>query len=344
MTTTERITSAKVRDEDRELDTSLRPRRLRDFFGQEKVKDQLHILLAAARARGEPLEHILLHGPPGLGKTTLAYIVAVEMRVNIRVTAGPAIEHAQELASVLTQMKHGDILFIDEVHRLNRAVEERLYPAMEDYALDIVTGRGPAANVLHLALQRFTLVGATTRMALLTAPLRDRFGVIYRLEFYTAAEMEAIVHRSARILGVTIDDTAAAEIACRSRRTPRIANRLLKRVRDYAQVMASGIVTLDVTERALAMLEIDELGLDNLDRRILETILVKFRGGPVGRETLAAAVGEEADTIEDVYEPYLVQLGFLDRSPRGRMATGLAAAHLGLPDPRPPRPDQPRLI
>jgi len=320
------------------LDVSLRPQRLADYIGQERVKDNLRILIDAARARGEALDHVLFYGPPGLGKTTLAFVLAEEMGVSIKVTAGPAIERAGDLAAILTNLHKGDVLFIDEVHRLGRVVEEVLYPAMEDFALDIMIGKGPGARSIRLKLPRFTIIGATTRLALMTAPLRSRFGAVYRLDFYGEAAMQAIVRRSAHILGVAIDEQGVAEIAGRTRGTPRVANRLLKRVRDYAQVRADGVITLAVAREALALLEIDSLGLDDIDRRVLRTIIDKFDGGPVGLETIAAALSEEADTIMDVVEPYLLQLGFLDRTPRGRVATRRAYEHLGLAYQEPPQP------
>jgi Holliday junction DNA helicase RuvB len=328
---TDRMISPKLREEEAALDVSLRPQRLSEYLGQDRIKENLKIFIAAAKARGEALDHVLLYGPPGLGKTTLAHVIANEMGVNIKITSGPAIERAGDLAAILTNLRKGDILFIDEVHRLSRVVEETLYPAMEDYALDIVIGKGPSARSIRLKLPRFTIIGATTRIALMTSPLRDRFGVVYRLDFYAQEAMEAIVRRSARILQVAIDEGGAREIAQRARGTPRVANRLLKRVRDYAQVRADGVITERVTEESLALLEVDELGLDEIDRRVLLTIIEKFGGGPVGLETIAAAISEEADTIMDVYEPYLLQLGFLDRTPRGRVATRLAYEHLGLP-------------
>lgn len=325
----DRLVSGRVQADDEAVEASLRPRRLDDFIGQTKVKDNLAIFIDAARARGEPLDHVLLYGPPGLGKTTLANIIAAEMQVNVRTTSGPAVEHPGELAAILTRLRTGDVLFIDEVHRLSHLVEESLYPAMEDFLWDIVVGKGPAAQSLRLSLQHFTVIGATTRMAMLTAPLRDRFGVTYRLDYYDQDAMVQIVTRSARILGVEIDEPATSEIARRARGTPRVANRLLKRVRDYAQVRADGVITEAVALQALALLEVDELGLDDVDRRVLLAIIDKFGGGPVGIETVAAATSEETDTIMDVYEPFLIQLGFLARTPRGRVATPLAYQHLG---------------
>ncbi|MFC2059111.1 Holliday junction branch migration DNA helicase RuvB [Chloroflexota bacterium] len=327
----DRIISAKSKDEDFTLDKSLRPKRLTDFVGQGKVKDNLIIAIAAAQGRSEPLDHTLLYGPPGLGKTTLAYIVAAEMGVNIKITSGPAIERPGDLAAIITNLKGNDILFIDEVHRLGRVIEEVLYPAMEDFALDIVMGKGPGARSLRLSLPRFTLVGATTRFALLSSPLRDRFGAVYRLDFYDEESIESIIARSALLLQLKVEDGGLKEIAKRSRGTPRVANRLLKRVRDYAQVMAQGIVTREVALAALGKLEVDSLGLDEVDHKVLRTIVEKFSGGPVGLDTIAAAISEEADTIMDVYEPYLLQLSFLERTPRGRVATRLAYEHLGIP-------------
>ncbi len=328
--TEERMISPKRRDEEAAWDVSLRPRRLAEFIGQDRIKENLKIVVEAARQRGEALDHVLLYGPPGLGKTTLAHCTATEMNVNIKVTAGPAIERAGDLAAILTNLRKGDVLFIDEVHRLGRAIEETLYPAMEDFALDIIIGKGPSARSLRLKLPHFTIIGATTRLALITSPLRARFGVVYRVDFYNPPAMEAVVRRSAGILGVGIDEGGVREIARRARGTPRVANRLLKRVRDYAQVRAEGHITETVARKALAMLEVDELGLDDIDRRVLATIIEKFDGGPVGLETIAAALSEESDTIMDVVEPYLLQLGFLNRTPRGRVATRRAYEHLGI--------------
>ncbi len=326
----ERVISAAGQGGDQELDLTLRPKRLKDYIGQERVKENLGILIDAARARGESLDHILLYGPPGLGKTTLATIIANEMDANIKITSGPAITIPGDLASTLTSLQTGDVLFIDEIHRLNRFVEESLYPAMEDFAWDVILGKGMAAKSIRLRLNRFTIIGATTRYAMLSSPLRDRFGATFRLDFYDQAAMEQIVARSARILGVEIEPAATTEIARRARGTPRVANRILKRVRDFAQVRAAGHITLPVAQAALEMLEVDQLGLDDLDRKVLATIIHKFGGGPVGLETLASSVGEEADTIMDVVEPYLLQLGFIARTPRGRIATRAGYEHMGV--------------
>ena len=312
-------------------EVSLRPHTLNEYIGQSKAKENLSIFIEAARRRAESLDHVLLHGPPGLGKTTLAGIIAAEMGVNIRITSGPAIEKPGDLAALLTNLQENDILFVDEIHRLNRSVEEILYPAMEDYAIDIIIGKGPSANSIRLDLPKFTLIGATTRAGQLSAPLRDRFGVMLRLELYSPEELAQIVTRSAGILGVPIEAEGAAEIARRARGTPRIANRLLRRVRDFAQVRAGGVITKGVADQALIALEVDRLGLDEVDRRMLRSIITHYGGGPVGLETLAATVGEEAVTLEDVYEPYLMQIGFLTRTPRGRCVTRLAYEHLNLP-------------
>lgn len=325
-----RIVSTSYTPDDSETELSLRPHSLEDYVGQDKAKENLQVYIEAAKRRHESLDHVLLYGPPGLGKTTLSFIIATEMGVNIRITSGPAIERQGDLVALLTNLNEGDVLFIDEIHRLSRAVEEILYPAMEDYSLDIIIGKGPAARSIRIDLPKFTLIGATTRSGQLSAPLRDRFGVILRLELYSKEELASIVIRSATILGITITQDGAYEIASRSRGTPRLANRLLKRVRDFAQVKGSGEIDAAIASYALDKLEIDELGLDNTDRRMLRTIIECYDGGPVGLETLAATVGEEAITLEDVYEPYLMQIGYLSRTPRGRCATRLAYEHLGL--------------
>lgn len=327
----ERYVTSQYTPVDSDIETSLRPRNMSDYIGQEKVKDNLEIYIQAALARGENLDHVLLYGPPGLGKTTLAGIIANEMNVNLRVTSGPAIEKQGDLAALLTNLSEGDVLFIDEIHRLNRSVEEVLYPAMEDNAIDIIIGKGPSARSIRLDLPKFTLVGATTRAGQLSAPLRDRFGVVLRLELYSPEELAQIVTRSAGILGIDIEKYGALEIAARSRGTPRIANRLLKRARDYAEVLGNGVITEETANLALEKMEIDNLGLDTIDRRLLETMIKSYNGGPVGLETIAAQIGEEAVTIEDVYEPYLMQIGFLSRTPRGRTVTSSAYEHLGLP-------------
>ncbi len=325
-----RIVSTEFSPSDGDLENSLRPKQLSDYIGQDKVKENLSVYIEAAKGRGEALDHVLLYGPPGLGKTTLAGIIANEMGVNIRITSGPAIEKQGDLAALLTNLQEGDVLFIDEIHRLNRSVEEVLYPAMEDRALDIIIGKGPSARSIRLDLPNFTLVGATTRAGQLSAPLRDRFGVIFRLELYTPKELAVIVKRSAGILGIDIDEKGAAMIASRSRGTPRIANRLLKRSRDFAEVKYNGVISEEAANDALTRMEVDDLGLDSVDRRLLTTMIKNYHGGPVGLETIAAAVGEEAVTIEDVYEPYLMQIGFLSRTPRGRCVSPAAYKHLGI--------------
>ncbi len=336
-----RLLDPEPKPDDR-LDQSLRPQRLSDLIGQDQVKENLAILIAAAKQRGEALDHVLFYGPPGLGKTTLSHVLANEMDVNIKITSGPAIERAGDLAAILTNLRAGDILFIDEIHRLGRAVEEVLYPAMEDFALDIVIGKGPSARSIRLKLPRFSVIGATTRLALMTAPLRARFGAIYRLDYYDQAAMQTIVRRAVGILGVTSDEAGVAEIARRARGTPRIALRLLRRVRDFAQVRGDGVITSEAACGALDLLQVDPLGLDDVDRRVLKTIIEKYSGGPVGLNTIGASIGEEPETIMDVVEPYLLQLGFLDRTPQGRVATRLSYEHLGLayPDDAP----QPRLL
>ncbi|MGN0529491.1 MAG: Holliday junction branch migration DNA helicase RuvB [Eubacterium sp.] len=324
-----RIVSTEFTQADNDIENSLRPKQLSDYIGQDKVKENLSVYIQAAKARGEALDHVLLYGPPGLGKTTLAGIIANEMGVNIRITSGPAIEKQGDLAALLTNLQEGDVLFIDEIHRLNRSVEEVLYPAMEDRALDIIIGKGPSARSIRLDLPNFTLVGATTRAGQLSAPLRDRFGVIFRLELYTPEQLSEIVRRSAGILGIEIDERGARQIASRSRGTPRIANRLLKRSRDFAEVKYNGVITDEAARDALSRMEVDELGLDAVDRRLLTAMIKNYNGGPVGLETIAAAIGEEAVTIEDVYEPYLMQIGFLSRTPRGRCVSPAGYKHLG---------------
>jgi Holliday junction DNA helicase RuvB len=342
----DRLVSGRPTDDDLGFEASLRPRRFVDYIGQPQVVANLRVAIEAARARGEAIDHVLLFGPPGVGKTSLAHVIANELGVPIKATAGPIIERAGDLAALLTALEHREILFVDEIHRLDAKVEEILYPALEDYSLDLMIGSGPGARSMKIPLKPFTLVGATTRAGLLTAPLRGRFGIVHRLDFYTDADLHRIVTRSARILGVPIDDEGAAEIACRSRGTPRVANRLLRRVRDYAQVRADGRITAGVARDALELLEVDGHGFDEVDRRLLLTIIQKFGGGPVGVNALAAAISEEPDAIEDIYEPYLLQHGFLDRTPRGRTATRRAYEHLGLPAPdaAPSNPPQKKLF
>ena len=327
---TRRIITTENLEEDVTIENSLRPKYLKDYIGQEKAKATLKIYIEAAKARGEALDHVLFYGPPGLGKTTLAGIIANEMDVHMKVTSGPAIEKPGEMAAILNNLQEGDVLFVDEIHRLNRQVEEVLYPAMEDYAIDIVIGKGAGARSIRLDLPKFTLVGATTRAGMLTAPLRDRFGVVHHLEFYTVPELRTIIMNSAAVLGVEIDEAGAMELARRSRGTPRLANRLLKRVRDFAQVKYDGMITKEVADFALDLLDVDKYGLDHIDRNILLTMIEKFQGGPVGLDTLAASVGEDAGTIEDVYEPYLLKNGFIQRTPRGRVVTALSYEHLGI--------------
>jgi holliday junction DNA helicase RuvB len=331
--TDNRLVTASRADDDVQYEAGLRPRTLDDYIGQDRVRENLQVSIAAAKQRGEALDHVLLYGPPGLGKTTLAYVIATELGVAIRSTAGPVIEKAGDLAAILTNLQERDVLFIDEVHRMQPAIEETLYPAMEDYVLDIMIGQGPGARSVKMPLQPYTLVGATTRTGLLTSPLRARFGIVHRLDYYSEHDIEEIVRRSARILGVPIDDDAAVEIATRSRGTPRVANRLLRRVRDFAQVRAEGHITRAVADDALRLLEVDARGFDEIDRRLLRTIIDKFGGGPVGVGTLAAAMSEEKDTIEEIYEPFLIQIGFLDRTPRGRVATARAYEYFGLNAP-----------
>lgn len=325
-----RVIETSVQEEDVKIEGSLRPQYLKDYIGQEKAKEILKIYIEAAKQRNDALDHVLFYGPPGLGKTTLAGIIANEMGVNLKVTSGPAIEKPGEMAAILNNLQEGDLLFVDEIHRLNRQVEEVLYPAMEDYAIDIMIGKGATARSIRLDLPKFTLVGATTRAGMLTAPLRDRFGVIHRLEFYSVEELKLIIQHSAKILNVEIDEKGARELARRSRGTPRLANRILKRVRDFAQVKYNGVITEEVANIALDLLDVDKMGLDHIDRNILMTMIEKFSGGPVGLETLAAAIGEDSGTIEDVYEPYLIKNGFVNRTPRGRVVTDYAYKHLGL--------------
>jgi holliday junction DNA helicase RuvB len=331
--TDDRLVATTRVEEDAQYEAGLRPRRLDEYIGQDRIRENLQVSIAAAKQRNEPLDHVLLHGPPGLGKTTLAYVIGNEMGVPVRATSGPAIEKPGDLVGIVTNLKRDEVLFIDEIHRMSPAVEEILYPALEDYEVDIVIGQGPSARTVKIPVEHFTLIGATTRTGLLTSPLRSRFGISHRLEFYTPADLEEIVRRSAKILGVPIDDAGAVEIARRARGTPRIVNRLLRRVRDYAQVRAGGTITLDVAHAALKLLEVDENGFDEVDRKLLRTIIDKFAGGPVGLNTIAAAISEEQDAIEDIYEPYLIQIGFLDRTPRGRKATALAYGYFGLVAP-----------
>lgn len=329
-----RLITNQMTEEDQVIETSLRPQKLEEYIGQQKAKENIRIFIEAAKIRQEPLDHVLLYGPPGLGKTTLASIIGHEMGVNLKITSGPAIERPGDMAAILNNLQEGDLLFIDEIHRLNRQVEEVMYPAMEDYVIDILIGKGPAAKSIRLDLPKFTLVGATTRIGLLSNPLRDRFGVIHKLEFYTPDELSTIVKRNAKVLNVRIDEKGAFEIARRSRGTPRLANRLLKRVRDFAQVKYDGIITEDVAKKSLDLLEVDPLGLDKSDRRMLLALIEKYNGGPVGLDTLAATIGEESDTVEDVYEPYLIQLGLINRTPRGRVVTPFCYKHFGIELPK----------
>ena len=337
--TDDRMLNASRADDDAQYENGLRPRTLRDYIGQERVRENLLVSIAATRQRGEALDHVLLYGPPGLGKTTLAYVIGNELGAPVRATSGPVLEKPGDLAAILTNLKAREVLFIDEIHRMSPAIEEILYPALEDYELDILIGQGPSARSVKVPLQKFTLIGATTRAGLLTSPLRSRFGIVHRLEFYELSDMNEIVRRSARILGVPIDDAAAAEVSRRSRGTPRIANRLLRRVRDFAQVRADGTISLDVAHAALKLLEVDEYGFDEVDRKLLRAIIDKFGGGPVGVNSIAAAISEERDAIEDIYEPYLIQIGFLDRTPRGRVATPRAYGYFGLVAPAEQRRD-----
>ena len=332
MTDDRLVTAARV-DEDAQYEAGLRPRLLDEYIGQDRIRENLQVAIDAAKQRGEPLDHVLLHGPPGLGKTTLAYVIGNEMGVPVRATSGPAIEKPGDLVGIVTNLKKNEVLFIDEIHRMSPAVEEILYPALEDYEVDIVIGQGPSARTVKIPIERFTLIGATTRTGLLTSPLRSRFGITHRLEFYAPKDLEEIVRRSAKILNVPIDEPAAVEIARRARGTPRIVNRLLRRVRDYAQVRAAGTITIEVAHAGLKLLQVDENGFDEVDRKLLRTIIDKFGGGPVGLNTIAAAISEEKDAIEDIYEPFLIQAGFLDRTPRGRVATSLAYGYFGLPVP-----------
>lgn len=327
------ITTSEEQEEDKGLDMTLRPQRLSEYVGQQKIRKNLQMFIDAAKKRGESIEHVLLYGPAGLGKTTLAHIIAKEMGVNIKVTSGPAIERVGDLGSILTNLQDGDVLFIDEIHRLNKLIEEVLYPAMEDYKLDVIIGKGPSARTLQLDLPKFTLIGATTRLGALSNPLRNRFGAIHRLEFYNEDEMKSIIHRSGKILGIALDESGAREIAISSRKTPRVGNRIIKRVRDFAQINDHPVIDSAIARQALEMMDVDKLGLEPTDRYILETIIKKFNGGPVGIQTIAAATSEEVETIEDVYEPFLIQLGFLTRTPRGRMVTERGYDHMGLPMP-----------